>query len=348
MPPSARTTIRDVARHAGVSVTTVSRVLNGKGDVASATRERINRAIQDLGYASNLAARSLRGQPTNCVGVSVIDLSDSFSNAVVQGVSREANRLGFDCMVLSHARTRSASLAVQEQQHVNMLNGTLVDGLILVTPVSIQCRSQAPIVVLDPPCGSRFPLSVSSDNRGGMRMAVRALASAGHRHVGFVSGRSDLLCAQERHDAFVAELTAQGMEQRQEWVWEGDFTRESGRRAARTILAQSERPTALVCSNDQMALGVYEVARNQGVCIPRDLSLVGFDDIPEAAAARPALATVAQDAQAMGMQALNLLVRGLKGETVETCHVRLPVVWKARASVGPGPMQAGRRPMQER
>ena len=328
-----RPTIHDVARRASVSVSTVSRVLNQKGDVAVATRQRVEQAVQELGFVASKMARSLRGLSTNRLGIMVTNL-DSYNQSLVRSMTQEAHVRGYNCIVFTRGHySGQMTLAQQEQQDVTDLNGVMVDGMILVTPRSDFTPSAAPLVVVEPTQSSRYPLAVYADSREGARRATQALLVAGHTRVGYVRGRSEARSTEERQVGIRTELESQGLTLNPAWVAQGDFTRESGQQAARHLLTGAERPTALICGNDQMALGVYDTAQVLGVRIPEDLSVVGFDDIPEAVQAEPPLSTVSLDTRIMGTQAIHLLVTSLQMQAILPQELSMPMMLILRQSI---------------
>jgi LacI family transcriptional regulator len=307
-------TIHDVAAAAGVSVSTVSRVLNNKSDVAAATAERIHRVISELGYASGLAAKSLRSRKTNVVGLLVPDMKLSYSLKIIRGVSRVVTELGYDLLAYSSGQKTRHTKAEWEQQQVAQLNGSITDGIIVVTPSARTLRTGAPLVAVDPQSETvEFP-AVIATNRAGALAAMHHLLSLGHRRIGFITGRPDLQSSQRRLQSYYDSLAAADIAVDPVLVQDGDFSWESGYRCGQALLALAVPPTAIFAANDEMALGVMAAAEAAGVCIPADLSLVGFDNAPEGAATHPPLTTVDQALEQMGQVAAELLVKVINGE----------------------------------
>lgn len=310
-------TIHDVAAAAGVSVSTVSRVLNNKSDVAAETSERIRRIIRELGYGSGLAARSLRSRKTNVIGLLVPDMGQSYTLQIIRGVSCAITKLGFDLLAYSSGNKPGRSRADWEQQQVALLNGSIIDGMIVVTPSARTLRTREPLVAVDPQSeGIDFP-AVIATNRVGAMAAMQYLLDLGHRRIGYIGGRSELQSAQRRLQGYYDSLRQLDMAVEPALVQDGDFSFQSGYRCAQVLFAQPERPTAIFAANDEMALGVMAAANDVGIRIPDDLSLVGFDNVPEAAATHPPLTTVDQSLTTMGQLAAELLINLISGEAPE-------------------------------
>jgi LacI family transcriptional regulator len=310
-------TIIDVAEAAGVSVTTVSRVLNEKGDVSPDTYEKVQKVIVDLGYTSNLAARSMRSSRTNVIGLIIPDAGDPFPIEVMKGVNCAIAALDYDLIIYTCGDNQKHYTADREKKYVSLLSSSITDGLIVVTPAAQHFATNAPLVAIDPHYASNEYPCVISTNHEGAQDAMNYLIQSGHRRIGFISGRSDLKSAERRLRGYQDSLEQAGIPVDPNLILQGDFSKEAGYRCTKTLLELPDRPTAIFCANDVSALGAYEAANECGVSIPGDLSLVGFDNIPEAALAKPGLTTVDQSIQEMGMIAMQMLVKLIKGETLE-------------------------------
>lgn len=309
-------TIRDVAREAGVSVSTVSRVLNDKDDVAPETYERVQRVIRQLSYTYSLAARSMRSCRTNVIGLIVSDVGDPFSIEVMRGVNRAISELDYDLLVYTSGSIQRRSAAERERHYVSLLNGSIVDGIIVVTPTATSFATSAPVVAIDPNNESPDCPWITSMNYEGAVAAMEYLIRLGHRRIGFIGGRPDLQSANQRLQGYRDALVRAGIPPDGVLIEAGDFTRETGRLCARRLLALREPPTAIFAANDQSALGVMQAAREVGLRIPEDLSVLGFDNIPEAAYANPALTTVDQFIQEMGRQGAEMLLDLIQGKSL--------------------------------
>jgi LacI family transcriptional regulator len=325
-------TIHDVAAAAGVSVSTVSRVLNNKSDVAAETAERIHRVINELGYASGLAAKSLRSRKTNVVGLLVPDMKLSYSLQIIRGVSRVVTELGYDLLAYSSGQKARHTKADWEQQQVARLNGSITDGIIVVTPSARTLRIGEPLVAVDPQSETvEFP-AVIATNRVGAMAAMEHLLSLGHRRIGFIGGRPELQSSQRRLQGYYDSLADAHIMIDPALVQEGDFTWSSGHRCAQKLLTLTEPPTAIFAANDEMAFGVMAAAAAAGVRIPTDLSLIGFDNVPEAAATQPPLTTIDQSLEQMGEVAAGLLVKVIQGEPLAGSLQKVPTSLVVRDS----------------
>lgn len=326
------TTIRDVARAAGVSVSTVSRVLNDKDDVAAETGQRIRDVIAELGYTSSLAARSLRSHQTGVIGVVVPDLEDPFCIQVVKGIHHAIVDLNYDLIAYTSGSIKHYSRAQGEQRYVSLLNGSITDGIIVVTPAATRFSTSAPLVAIDPNNDCPDCLTVIAMNYAGAMDAVTYVTGLGHRRIGFIGGRLDLRCAQQRLEGYTAALSQTGIGLDPDLISTGDFSRAMGRECARQLLSLPEPPTAIFAANDQSALGAIEAANDAGRRVPDDLSVVGFDNIPEAGYCNPALTTVDQFIDKMGYLAAELLVGLILGESPQATLIEVPTHLVVRES----------------
>jgi LacI family transcriptional regulator len=337
MSPRSRraATIHDVAKAAKVSVSTVSRVINNKDDVAEATAKRVGDVVRRMGYSANLAARSMRSHRTGVIGLIMPDVEQSFPIQVMQGVNRAAAALNHDLIVYTSGDFRRNLSADRERHYVSLLNKSITDGVIVVTPAATKFPTEAPLVAVDPHNESNDYPSVISTNYEGALDAVQYLISLGHVRIGFIGGRADLQSARDRLQAYKTALQQAGHPVDEALIAQGDFLAESGQAGAAKLLHLACRPTAIFAANDQMAFGVYRAAEELGLTIPRDLSVIGFDNIPEAATIRPALTTVDQFIQAMAVRATQMLIRLIRGEEIESWIVRTPTQLCIRESCAP-------------
>ncbi len=316
-----RVTIRDVAERAGVSVATVSKVINGRYGVAVETTQRVQRAIDDLGYEASLAAQSLRNHRTNVIGVLVADF-EPFSSEVLKGAADAIRGTGFELVVYS-AGGRVGEHVGWERRYLSRLSGTLIDGAILVTPTVTDVSYGAPIVAIDPHTGPSEMPTVDSDNWHGACLGVSHLLELGHRRIGMITGRPDLQSAQLRENGYRDALTAAGLPIDERLIQLGAFDPDVARDAAHRLLTMADPPTAIFAANDLSAITAMEAAAALRLRVPDDLSLVGFDNVPESALASPPLTTVEQPIRQMGQRAMELLVRLIREEPVEVNHIRL-------------------------
>jgi LacI family transcriptional regulator len=336
---SARVTIRDVADRAGVSVATVSKVINQRYGVAAATFAKVRSVIDELGYESSLVARSMRNHRTNVIGVLVCDI-EPFSAELLKGAARAIRGAGYEFIVYS-ARASSTDVG-WESRALSRLNGTLIDGAVLVTPTVVARSLGSPVVAVDPHTGGEDVPTVDSDNRHGADMATEHLLQLGHRRIGFVSGRDDLESARLRELGFRDALARHGIEFDPALVRCGQYEEAAATEAAHQLLELPERPTAVFAANDSSAIATMAVARSRGLRVPDQLSVIGFDDIPEGAMVEPALTTIHQPIQEMGERAIELLVQLLAGETPPVTHVTLRTHLVRRQSCAVAPADRAR------
>ena len=319
----------DVAEAAGVSVATVSKVVNGRYGVSQATLEKVLTVIDDLGYATSLGAQSLRSHTTNVIGVLVAEF-EPYSTELLKGVSDAIHGTGYELLAFSGGH-RDVPVG-WERRSLSRLGGTLIDGAIIVTPTVVNTGSVIPVVAIDPHTGRSGVPTVDADNHAGAVLATEYLLGLGHRRIAHLGGRPDLESARLREQGYRAAMAAAGVPVDEALVRNGGYRAESATGPARELLTMPDRPTALFAANDLSAIRTMEVARELGLDVPGDLSVVGFDNVPESALASPPLTTVDQPLRAMGATALDLLVRQLQGEDVDATHVRLPTALVQRAS----------------
>ncbi len=322
MPEPERVTIRDVAARAGVSVATVSKVVNRRYGVATTTYAKVQSVIDELGYESSIVARSLRNARTNVLGVLVSDI-EPFSAELLKGAARAIRHTGYELVVYSGAGG-SADKVGWESRALTRLSGTLIDGAVLVTPTVIARSFGAPVVAVDPHTGREDVPTVVSDNRHGAAVATEHLLGLGHRRIGFVGGRLDLESARLRELGYRDALGHAGIDVDPALLRDGDYEEGPSARAGDQLLGLPDPPTAILAANDVSALAVMTVAQQRGLRVPDDLSVVGFDNIPEGALAEPPLTTVHQPLQEMGERAVELLVQLLAGSIPEQRHETLP------------------------
>jgi len=321
MQPSSRVTIRDVAERAGVSVATVSKVINDRWGVAQTTQSRVRAVIDELGYEASIVAQSMRNHRTNAIGILVSDF-EPFSAELLKGAADAIRNTGFELVVYS-AGGRPSSHVGWERRYLTRLNGTLIDGAVLVTPTVVDVHYGAPIVAVDPHTGPSSLPTVESDNHRGAQLATEHLIGLGHRRIAMVTGRADLQSAQLREQGYRQALESAGIAIDEDLLQVGDYQPEPSAEAARRLLGTPDPPTAIFAANDVAAIATVAVAGELGLRVPDDLSVVGFDNIPESVLCSPPLTTVDQRIRQMGHDALQLLVHLIRGDGVESTHITL-------------------------
>ncbi|MFC0506951.1 LacI family DNA-binding transcriptional regulator [Micromonospora costi] len=335
-----RVKMSDVARTAGVSVATVSKVVNGRYGVAQATVERVQQVIHQLGYEASLGAQSLRSHRTNVLGILVAEF-EPFSTELLKGASREVTGTGYQLLAYSGGDGDTA--IGWERRSLARLSGTLIDGAVIVTPTVVETKQGFHVVAVDPHTGPSGLPTVDSDNFAGAMLAADYLLSLGHRRIAHISGRPDLESARLREAGFRRAMADAGVTVDERLVRVGGFRIESAAATAAELLALPDRPTAIFAGNDLSAISTVDVARSMGLRVPDDLSVIGFDNVPESALVNPPLTTIAQPLQQMGAEALRLLIDLIGGVERDT-HVRLPTELVVRASCAPCPPRQ-RRPL---
>ncbi|AEI12899.1 LacI family DNA-binding transcriptional regulator [Cellulomonas gilvus] len=319
----------DVARQAGVSVATVSKVVNGRYGVAQSTLDRVQQVISDLGYEASLGASSLRSHRTNVIGILVAEF-EPFSTELLKGASSAIGATGYELLAYSGG-ARGAEVG-WERRYLSRLGGTLIDGAIIVTPTVVDAANGIPVVAIDPHTGpSGSTPTVDADNFAGAVMATEHLIALGHRRIGHVGGRPDLESARLREAGYRSAMAAAGLPVDESLVVNGGYRAETAGQPARAMLTGPDRPTAVFAANDLSAIRTVEVAREVGLRVPEDLSVIGFDNVPESALCDPPLTTISQPLRDIGAQALRLLVDLLNEREVPT-HLRLPTSLVERGS----------------
>jgi LacI family transcriptional regulator len=336
-PAYSRVTIREVADEAGVSIATVSRVLNGRDDVAPETRELVSQIIRDRGYIANRSARGLSAGRTGLVGLLVPLVFPVYFSAIVSGAS-EALHENDQRVVLSptgHEHAREVSL-------IDRLMHGMTDGALIVLPeesseeLTRLLDGGYRFVVIDPRLrlDDRIP-SVSAAHASGADQAMRHLLELGHRRIASITGPRGWVATEDRRRGYHAALAGAGILPDPGLEIESDFEITGGREAAGRLLDLAEPPTAILAFNDNLAIGTIQAARARGVRVPEDLSVVGFDDVELATIVSPALTTVRQPLAEMGRTAVSLLTRLLEGQRIETLHIELGTRLVIRDSTGP-------------
>jgi LacI family transcriptional regulator len=300
-------TIRDVAKKSGVSVSTVSRVLNGKVDVAKATKNHVLKIIDDLGYSTNLAARSMRSSKKNLIGLIMPDIAYPYAIEVMKGVNQAIAESEFDLLVYTSGDVRKRGHITSEQKYITLLAKSISDGIIVVAPVTSEYNIDKPIVSIDPVTSNPSYPSVHATNYEGSMEAVEYLIGLGHQRIGFIGGRVELESANQRLSGYRNALEEAGIPVDEQLIVSGDYTTKTGVEGGQKLLLLEDRPTAIFASNDQMAMGVYQIAEEMELHIPGDFSLVGFDNIPESKYL--GLTTVDQFISEMGYAATQMLIR---------------------------------------
>jgi LacI family transcriptional regulator len=333
---SSKVTIIDVAAEAGVSLGTASRVINNDIHVKPETRERVSDVMLRLGFVPNRQARSLAGGRTNTIGVLVPDLGTSYIGEIMRGIDSELALSHLDLMLFTTHRT-----ATKEANYVaNMVQG-MVDGLLVVLPrnpadyTGTLTQRNFPFVLIDHQGNSEPCPAVGATNWQGAYNATEYLIKLGHTRIGFITGSMDLGAATDRLEGYKSALRVHHIYEDPRLIYEGTFFQPDGYAGASALLDIENPPSAIFASNDAMAMGAMDAVRSRGLRIPKDVSVLGFDDIPQAALVRPALTTVRQPLEQMGRVATQMLLDMLKNPGKEISRIELPTELIIRGSTSP-------------
>jgi LacI family transcriptional regulator len=341
MPPgdqqaNGKVTIFDVAEASGVSYGTVSRVINNNPNVKPATRAKVMDAIERLGYVINRQAQNLARGQTNAVGVLAPDLGTGYIGEIMRGIDAELERVGYDLMLFTTHRR-----AAKEANYVTTLVQGVVEGLLLVLPRNpvdylgaLRARNFPHVLIDHQGIDSESP-AVGATNWQGAYLATEYLIHLGHRRIGFITGSMDLGCAQDRLEGYKSALRTSHLPELPELIFEGDFLQSSGVTGANALLDLPEPPSAIFASNDVMAMGAMDAIRHRGLRIPDDISIVGFDNIPQSAMVFPPLTTVQQPLEQMGRVATQMLLDMLGQSQFSGRQIDLPTELVQRASCTP-------------
>jgi LacI family transcriptional regulator len=332
-----RTTIREIAELAGVSIATVSRVVNGNDGVSEQTREIVQRIARQHRYSANRSARGLSGGRTGLIGMTLPVIQSACFSTIVAGAAEalyEHKRHIVLCPT-HHQHDREVSLLDR------LMHGT-TDGGLLVLPEESNWELEAlrrngyRFVVIDPrePLDERIP-TVSAGNSAGADQAVEHLVSLGHRRIGAITGPRGWVATEDRLRGYRSGLAAAGIVPDPRLIIEADFQISGGFAAASTLLDLPDPPSAIFAFNDPLAIGALQAARARDLHVPEQLSVVGFDDSGEAASSVPPLTTVRQPLAEMGRMAVSLLARLLESQSIEALQIELATKLVVRSSTAP-------------
>lgn len=321
-------TLEEIAALAGVSRSTVSRVVNGQPRVSSTTRMLVQRVIADKGYTPNAIARSLASHRSRTIGVLIpatmtYSIASPYYALLMLGITTACDRRGYNLML-------SPATAHTPSGYARIIGGGLIGGLIVSSTAAgpdmltwLQA-SGVPVVLLG--LAPDFPQisSVAADYAQGGKLAAEHLIRLGYRRLAIIAGPADHAGACARHDGFMAALRQAGIACPAEYDVIGEFTEDGGREGMQRLLKLASPPQAVFCANDAVALGAMQVIRETGLRIPGDIAVVGFDDMPMAQSVQPSLTTIRQPTEQMGLAAVDMLLGMLEAPSVDPSH-RLPV-----------------------
>lgn len=329
-------TIIDVARESGVSYSTVSRVLNGYEFVKPTTREKVLQAASKLGYVPNQQARSLAGGRSNLIGILVPGLNNGYISEIIHGIDQELEKSDYNLILYTTRRHHG-----RESNYVATIMNGAADGLVLVVPLISTSYLEAlheqhfPYVLIDQADNTGKSSFVNATNWQGAYDATQYLIKLGHRRIGFVTGLTGLNSTVDRFEGYRAALSDQGLLVQSELIAEGDFWERGGYMAAQKLLDLPQRPTAIFASNDLSAFGALEAVRQRGLRVPEDVSVIGFDNIPQSSAVYPKLTTVHQPLEQMGQVAVKMLLEHIANRERDPDRVTLATQLIVRDSCQP-------------
>lgn len=319
---SSRPTIKDVARESGVSIATVSRVLNNLGNVAPETEQKVRDAIERLGYRLNAIARGLVSDQTQLIGVLITDVSNFFFAELFRGMEDEAHRNGFRVIVSNTDSSRERAKEYLRIMREHRVAGVIYTSEPVYEDIDAELRSLAVPVVLvatEAPPDRPYP-AVKVDNVRAAADMVSYVYRKGHRRVGLISGPlDDPIAGEPRYRGFMQAVLDLGLTLQPHWVQFGAYRFHDGRRAMEVMAASGPLPTAVLCMSDEMALGVLSYAHERGIRVPEELSIVGFDNVRVSAMVTPPLTTMSQSLGLMGEQGMRLLIELIRtGQTLKS------------------------------
>ncbi|PKR79309.1 catabolite control protein A [Halalkalibacillus sediminis] len=318
-------TIYDVANKANVSMATVSRVINGNTNVKPATRQKVMNAIEELGFRPNAVARGLASRKTTSVGVIIPDISNMFFAELARGIEDIATMYKYHIILSSSDQQKNKELDLFDKMLEKQVDGIIFIGS-AITEEHIEAfnRSEVPVVLAATVDESSKLPSVNIDYYSAMKDAVQFLISNKYESIGFVASPLNIHANAMKKQGYLDALKDHQLPENEELIFNGDDTYQSGLEAVRHFLHLNNKPSAVLASSDEMALGVIHGAQDAGLNIPEDLTVIGFDNTRLAKMVRPTLSTVVQPMYDIGAVSMRLLTKLLKGEEVDQQQVTLP------------------------
>nr|WP_221261127.1 LacI family DNA-binding transcriptional regulator [Anoxybacillus tengchongensis] len=326
------TTIKDIAKAAGVSVTTVSRALNGYSDVSEKTRKKIMDIAKQLNYSPNTLARSLVMNKSKTIGLLVSGmtrsaLKDNFTFEVMTGVNDYIAKTDYDVILFNTNSTKQREKTYSQLCRERRVDGVILQGIKTDDPYLTEVvESDIPCVLIDIPIQSDRVGYVTTDNVYGAKKAVQHLLELGHRNIAMMNGHDYAFVSKQRLQGFCEAMQEANVPIRKEWIVNGDFSEEMAEARAYELFTKHENITAMFCASDLMALGVMKALKQLGLRVPEDVSVVGYDDILLASYVSPALTTIAQNKFQMGYEAASMLIDMLEGNEAKVVTLRTQLV----------------------
>lgn len=329
-------TVLDVAKRAGVAPITVSRVINNSGYISEATRERVQAAVKELGYVPNTLARGLRSKQTRTLALVVTDITNPYFTLMARGVEDVAGDANYTVVYCNTDESET-----KEEKYANILAQRQVDGVLLVPAcgnvktIKFLLSNDINVVALDRRVSEVEIDSIRSDSEDGAYRLVKLLTGLGHKRIAIITGSKDVSTSVDRVAGYRRALTEAGLIEN-ELVFYGEFNQQSGYEFTQQAMLPSSRPTALFGVNNFITIGIIKALHDLKMDVPSDVSVVGFDDLPEAMLLSPFLTVAAQPAYEMGRMAAELLLKRISGELSDGYQkLVLPTEIIERGSTGP-------------
>lgn len=331
--------IKTIAKEAGVSVSTVSKVINGYEDISKETREKVWSVIKRFNYQPNQIARVLCTKKSWLIGLLYDvwnDYENEFFSEIIMSFKRTVEENGYSVLFLNLYKIKKENISYVSYCEQYNLNGVLVIGFKESDPyIRELIEKEIPAMGIDTPTNGKKCGYVTSDNYGGIIKAVDYLYELGHRKIGFINGRMDMYVARERYKGFIYAMKKNNIEIVRDWICNGDFSQESGYAAMKEMLKNNVLPSAIVVAGDDMAYGVIHAIKEQGLKVPDDISIVGFDDIRSARIFTPALTTIKQDKTMIGKAAAWSLINMINDKSFKAPVTIIPTDLIIRESARP-------------
>ncbi|WP_203364016.1 LacI family DNA-binding transcriptional regulator [Bacillus sp. REN10] len=328
-------TIHDVAKLAKVSIATVSRVTSNENVVNEKTKERVLKAMKELGYKPNSAARTLRMSQSNIIVVLMINIKNAFFSEFIRGIEEVAREAGYYLLLGS-----TDGEAEKEKEYIDLIRESRVDGVILTT-ASVEMNSaieeisrNSPIVLTFDYVPNQDIPSISIDNESASRKITNHLIKLGHQRIAHITGDMRRLQSQTRLSGYKQALYQNGIAVDEALIQEGGYLFEDGYAAAQKLLSFEKRPSAIYGGNDNVAIGALKAVQDAGLRVPDDIAVVGFDDVDMSRYTTPRLTTIHQPRYEIGKRAMNLLLKKIKHEKIDRPHVILEDKLIVRESCG--------------
>jgi LacI family transcriptional regulator len=329
-------TVLDVAKLAGVAPITVSRVINNAGYISQGTKEKVEAAIQELGYVPNTLARGLRSKRTNTLALVVADITNPYFTSMARGVEDVAGSNGYTVIYCNTDESEA-----KEDKYANILVQRQVDGVLLVPAcgnartIRYMDNNNIDVVVLDRRISEKETNLVCSDSENGARELTELLIKLGHQKIAIITGPDNVSTATDRVVGYRQALQNAGLSENEQ-VFYGGFNQQTGYESTRNAMRSSKKPTAIFAANNFILIGVVKALRELSLRVPEDVSVVGFDDFPESMLIEPFFTVAIQPAYEMGQKAAELLIKRINGEVSEGFQkIVLPTEIKVRKSTSP-------------